>query len=166
MPSLHKYIDKEGFYVRHSFQSNGRLYHVVYQVSETAASILTQKSILDRMEIPSGLFRELRDDGHLYTQKSGADGEKIEYEAESNAEKDPFDGLTADARWWVMDMVFYHPKIVIKQLNRDLKEVAFDNIPDNYIKQLTSVARLVDGTEFFSNLRLSHEKMIKNKKSR
>lgn len=166
MPTLHKYIDKDGFYVRHTFQSNGRLYHVVYQVSETAASIFAKKSICDPMEIPNGLFRELRADGHLYTQKSGADGEKIEYDAESKAEKDAFDGLSAEANWWVVDMILHHPQTIIKQLNQDLKEIEFGNVPDNYIKQLTSVARLVDGTEFFSNLRLSHEKMIKTKKLR
>jgi hypothetical protein len=163
MPTLHEYVDREGFYVKHSFASRGRLYHVVYQVSEAAASIFNNKSIRDGAEIPKGLFRELRNDGHLFTQKSGTDGERIEFETKKNDDEDAFAGLTEEARWWITFLVTNHPETVIRKFDVDSKEVHLENIPENYMKQLATVARIVDGTDFFANLKLSYEEMIKTK---
>lgn len=168
MPTLHKYVDKEGFYVKSTFASNGRFFHVVYQVSDKAASLFEQKSISDGQGIPKALFFELRRDGHLYTNKSGADGEPIDHNRydfdEEGDDRISFKGLTFDANWWVIDMLRYHPQITLKKGEDDC-QIEFEYPPEiaDYIRQLVNVARVVDGTDFFSNLKKSYRVFLKIK---
>ena len=52
MATLHEYSDKDGFYVKHSFVSSGKLVHVVYQTTERAINLLRSNDIRDGDTIP------------------------------------------------------------------------------------------------------------------
>jgi hypothetical protein len=161
MATLCEYVDREGFYVRHTFASKGRVYLITYQVTDKAASVFIQKSIACGMEIPKGLLKELINSGDLYTQKSGVNGEPLSCDEEKESNQNIFKGLSEEARWWITDMLISHPQIRAK-IDKEANQMEFDDIPENYMQQLVNVARVVDGTEFFTNLRMSQESIFKS----
>lgn len=157
MASLHRYVDKEGFYVRHSFASEGVLYHMVYQVSDPSEFEL--RGIGDGDDVPRELIHELRTSGVLFTRGQGVDGEELDESSESCGSPDrrwfrsAWSNVSDEARWLIIELFLGHPEITpdVMEGGDGLK---FD-IPNHlwpYIKQLLQIAKDTEGTNFLENL--------------
>lgn len=160
MATLHKYSEnseKSGLYVKHSFASRGRLFHVVYQVDSHAYSVLKKTGVECESPIPKELFNQLRQEGHLYTNKSGTQGEELEDKLQYAEDEDTLERLTEDARRWVVRMMLNHPSAKIVNANIYTMEYSCVNIPVPYGNQLLEMAKRNDGTDFFKNLDASYK---------
>lgn len=161
MATLHAYVDKDGYYVRHSFATGGKLYHVIYQTTEAAVQRLKAQGVRDGDSIPKGLLHELISVGDLFTGKTGAGSTGLNPEPTKALDDSDIDlsSLSVEARKWFGLMMICHPsgKVSMETFSNEREgiNVEVNGLPDNYIEQLFFIARRFDGTAFFENLRLS-----------
>lgn len=167
MATLRAYVDGSGYYVRHSFVTAGRMFHVNYQTSEAAIRRFAAQGIGDGGTIPAGLLHELIRAGELFTGGSGANS----VEMESAASNESADGeinlsaLSQKARHWFVLMLMCHPSVATKfPINEtgDGLSLELEGLPENYLQQVLFVARRFDGTSFFENIRLSCKNLPPN----
>jgi hypothetical protein len=111
MATLHAYVDKDGYYVRHSFATGGKLYHVIYQTTEAAVQRLEAQGVRESDSIPKGLLHELISVGDLFTGKTGAGSTGLDPEPTKALDDSDMDisSLSVEARKWFGLMMICHP---------------------------------------------------------
>ena len=161
MATLNAYTDREGYYVKHSFVSEGKLIHVVYQTSERAIKILKGINIGDGDNIPPQILHRLRVDGELFTGKGGVEGEQA---ASSLWENTPEESLSQNTLNWLSDMTLHHPQtqIISQSETDDGFEITFKKSPNHYLEYLWEMARRFDGTDFFYQLYVAYQNLPPN----
>jgi|GEM_PF-3207255 len=164
MASFHRYVDRDEYYIKHSFSKEGRLIHITYQVSAEAKEILSRNGVGDGEKIPKPLLRELSRDGLIYTRGSGVENEGG-IQSNDATERNPFLDLQPATQAWVFTRLECHPevRVTVREFNeggREMTEVTVSRPPDNFGRQLEAVAKMLDGTNFFSNLDLSYSTRI------
>ncbi len=167
MATLNKYSDGSGYYVKNSFSTKGKLFHVTYQLSTEGLKLLLAKDVGDGNIIPKGLFQELLNSKDIYTNKSGVEGEITSSDFNSDDNADSFLNFTQEAQIWVLGVLESHPKVqtrVSESFDGKSRtiEMKIDRDVSNFHQQLMYIAKNMDGTDFFKNLDQSYNSKRKS----